>query len=68
MGGLGCLVGSPRVMAAEGPSISETGTAVDVVKGARGVDGDDMIDSVAMGVIGDDGDGCSTLICEESGW
>jgi hypothetical protein len=55
-------------MAAEGPSISETGTAVDVVKGARGVDGDDMIDSVAMGVIGDDGDGCSTLICEESGW
>jgi hypothetical protein len=55
-------------MAADGPSISETGTAVDVVKGARGMVGDDMIDSGAMGVIGNDDDGCGTLICEESGW
>ena len=63
------MVGLPRDMAAVGASMSETGTAVDVVKGARGVDGDDMIDSEAVGVIGDDGgDGGKASMCEESGW
>jgi len=55
-------------MAAVGASMSETGTAIDVVKGTRGVDGDDMIDSGAVGVIGDNGDGGKASICEESGW